>query len=153
MTDWAIRPAILDDANELSAMEKAIFGDKSWGDNAIAEGLTAPFVYGLVADDQKGVPVGFGLWRHLLDEAEILTIGVMDEHQRRGVGKALLAAIVRDAMANEAKRLFLEVSTANEKALCLYRESGFAPIGERKGYYPDGSDAIVMRLHLAPDSA
>jgi [ribosomal protein S18]-alanine N-acetyltransferase len=44
--------------------------------------------------------------------------------------------------------LFLEVATTNTGARALYRRTGLVEVGRRRRYYPDGSDAIVLRLNL-----
>jgi ribosomal-protein-alanine N-acetyltransferase len=78
-------------------------------------------------------------------EAEVHTIGVDPEHQGRGVGGALLRALL--ARADELRATtFLEVRTDNETAIALYRKHGFEIIGLRKRYYqPSGADAHTMR--------
>ena len=44
--------------------------------------------------------------------------------------------------------MFLEVSTRNPAARGLYQQLGFQQVGRRKGYYADGSDALVMSKSL-----
>jgi len=48
-----------------------------------------------------------------------------------------------------ATALFLEVATANVAAQSLYREAGLTEVARRRRYYPDGSDAIVLRMNLS----
>jgi ribosomal-protein-alanine N-acetyltransferase len=88
-----------------------------------------------------GEPAGFIVWRHTApDEIEILNLGVARQFRRRGVAKALLAALpVAD--------VFLEVRQSNVPAQALYAGAGFRNVGVRPAYYqnpPEG--AIVMRL-------
>jgi ribosomal-protein-alanine N-acetyltransferase len=40
----------------------------------------------------------------------------------------------------------LEVKASNQVALGLYGGLGFQQVGRRKGYYPDGSDALLLEL-------
>lgn len=78
-------------------------------------------------------------------EASVQTIAVDPEWQGRGVGRALLRALLDRADAFEAVT-FLEVRTDNEPALALYRGHGFEIVGLRRGYYqPSGADAYTMR--------
>jgi len=44
------------------------------------------------------------------------------------------------------KNIWLEVSSRNKKAIRFYEKRGFLLQDIRKGYYRDGSDALVMRL-------
>jgi ribosomal-protein-alanine N-acetyltransferase len=78
---------------------------------------------------------------------------VAPECQGRGVGHALLQAVVAEARALSAARLLLEVREGNERARRLYAARGFAEVGRRRGYYPargGREDAIVMSLALEP---
>jgi ribosomal-protein-alanine N-acetyltransferase len=78
-------------------------------------------------------------------EAEIHTIGVDPAHQGRGIGRALLRALLEVADAAHAT-VFLEVRTDNDAAQALYASEGFAVVGLRKRYYaPSGADAHTMR--------
>jgi ribosomal-protein-alanine N-acetyltransferase len=72
------------------------------------------------------------------------TIGVSPEFQGRGIGTALLAALL--ARADELfAPVFLEVRTDNTAAISLYERHGFTRIGLRKRYYrPSGADAYTM---------
>ncbi|MFQ5566998.1 MAG: GNAT family N-acetyltransferase [Paracoccaceae bacterium] len=96
--------------------------------------------------------LGFALYRAVADEAELLTLSVLPEARRRGLGAGLLAACEDGARAEGAARLFLEVAAGNLAARALYDRAGYRECGRRKGYYrrPDGSrdDALVMEKVL-----
>lgn len=93
---------------------------------------------------------GFILCRVVADEAEILTLAVRPEARRRGLARALVDVANEAARLRGSTRLFLEVAEDNTAAIELYRRSGFASVGRRRGYYPrpDGSavDALVLAL-------
>ncbi len=93
-------------------------------------------------------PAGFALYRAVDGEAELLTISVMPEARRSGIGADLLAACEDGARASGAARLFLEVAEGNVAARALYDRAGYRECGRRKGYYrrPDttSDDAVVM---------
>jgi ribosomal-protein-alanine N-acetyltransferase len=89
---------------------------------------------------------GLLLLRVAADEAEILTIGVTA--RRRGIGRRLLAQAIASARAAGATAMFLEVAADNKAANALYAGAGFIQVGERRGYYPDGGDALVLRLDI-----
>lgn len=38
----------------------------------------------------------------------------------------------------------LEVKACNKRAIKLYEKHGFHPVGLRRKYYADGSDAVLM---------
>lgn len=43
----------------------------------------------------------------------------------------------------------LEVNVDNTPAVALYTKLGFKRVGYRRDYYPDGSDAILMRMPIS----
>lgn len=81
-----------------------------------------------------GAAAGFALMRAILDEAELLLIAVHPVHRRRGVGAALIRAVIADCRERGVRRLHLEVR-ANNPAIGLYRAHGFAREGVRRSYY------------------
>ena len=99
---------------------------------------------------------GFVLARAVAGEAEILSIGVVPAHRRKGLGRRLLSTAAVEARRRGAARLFLEVASDNAPALALYRRAGFAKVGRRAGYYhrPAGAVAAeVLALGLADNES
>lgn len=81
-------------------------------------------------------------------EGHVQTIAVVPGRRRTGLGRQLLLALLRQAVALEVPSMLLEVRTDNANAQALYRSVGFVEVGIRRGYYqPSGADAAVMRLH------
>jgi ribosomal-protein-alanine N-acetyltransferase len=128
----------------------AFLPDEAWGTAIFAGHLSLPGTFGFV--HEAG---GVVLARATSDEADILTIAVVPEARRRGAARALLRAAIEAAGARGAMTLFLEVSAANEVARALYDSEGFAQVGKRRGYYEDGTDALVLakKLKLGADAA
>ena len=79
----------------------------------------------------------------MLDEAEIITLGVA--RKRQGIGRALLAEGLARLRALGVVTLFLEVAVENEAAIALYAGFGFVESGRRRAYYENGGDALMMR--------
>jgi [ribosomal protein S18]-alanine N-acetyltransferase len=136
------------DAARCAELERLLFpGDDPWTERAFTEELRAGHPY-LAARDSE-LLVGYGGLGFIAGppsaEAEIHTIGVDPSHQRRGIGRALLRALL--AVADErGATVFLEVRTDNEAARALYEAEGFTVVGLRKRYYrPSGADAYTMR--------
>jgi ribosomal-protein-alanine N-acetyltransferase len=97
---------------------------------------------------EAGTMIGYGVLMMALDEADLLNITVLPEHQRRGLGSDLLCQLFEIARAHGAARMLLEVRPSNAAALALYRRFLFSEIGRRKGYYDGREDAIVMAREL-----
>lgn len=93
-------------------------------------------------------PAGFLIARAMLDEAELLTIGVLPEHRRRHIGRALLDDAVAALRPIGVRRLFLEVDQNNAAALGLYQALGATKVGQRPRYYENGADAAILSLDL-----
>ena len=128
----------------MAAIHAAAFlPDEAWSAAIFAGHLSLPGTFGFV--HEAG---GIVLARAAADEAEILTIAVAPEARRRGVARALLRAAIAAAGARDAATLFLEVSAANSIARALYESEGFGQVGKRRGYYEDGTDALVLAKKL-----
>ncbi|MCO6158560.1 GNAT family N-acetyltransferase [Asaia lannensis] len=121
--------------------------EERWGNDAFLSLLQSPGIMGWMA--MRGAePAGFMLARLCLDEAEILTLAVRPSQQRNGVGRLLVHQTAVSLRDMGAGTVFLEVSVRNAPALSLYRRSGYISCGTRRRYYPDGSDASVLRQDL-----
>lgn len=120
--------------------------------NLLAERLVDCLVLRQSSFRAKDQIVGFVLARSVLDEAEILTIGVDPDHQRCGCGRQLMEGLMRKLYGDRVAKLFLEVDASNDPALSLYRGLGFEKVGERKGYYTSTNDAaslaLIMQVNL-----
>jgi [ribosomal protein S18]-alanine N-acetyltransferase len=94
---------------------------------------------------------GYAILMPVLDEAELLNIGVAVKHQRKGLGRVMLLEMLDVACAKNMLRVFLEVRSSNVTALALYRSAGFSEIGVRRDYYQNtngSEDAITMACDL-----
>lgn len=132
----------LEGAGLLAALHAASF-ERGWSEAEIRDLLASPGVRAVVMSEE-GEPAGFALIRAIAGEAELLTLCVRPQFRRTGLGEALLQSAETTAAAQGAQRLFLEVSAANEAAIGLYSRAGYRTSGRRKGYYRDGSDAVLM---------
>jgi [ribosomal protein S18]-alanine N-acetyltransferase len=148
-----IRPLRSDKAEACARLHAAGFAHP-WSAGEVARLIAdASTLAAGALDPANGTLRGFALARLAADEAEILTIAVEAGWRGRGVGRALMAEMLRRAANAGARVMFLEVDEDNASALALYRRLGFVKVGERPGYYRrnDGSRAlaIVMRRGLS----
>jgi ribosomal-protein-alanine N-acetyltransferase len=90
------------------------------------------------------------LGRVVAEDAEVLTLCVVPDQRRQGLGATLLAAALGHAARSGANAMFLEVSVSNAVAIRLYQRIGFLVVGQRRRYYADGTDALVMRVAIDP---
>lgn len=143
-------------APTMALMQAAAFSlAECWGPDEIAAQVSLPGVCGLIClhsvpSAPENLGCGFILCRVAADEAEVLTLAVIPAFQRRGLGRRLLHAALDCARDRGAVQMFLEVASDNIPALSLYAGAGFTQVGCRRSYYPDGSDALVLRCGLTP---
>jgi len=88
---------------------------------------------------------GFG---GFIKKGHIVSIAVMPEHRRRGIGQALVTKALEGMRLYNAKQAFLEVRVSNMPAISLYKKLGFKVTRTIHGYYSDGEDAYVMSREL-----
>lgn len=122
-----------------------------WNAAAMRDLLKAPSVLGIgVTEDNK--IVAFGLFRLVLDEAEILTIATAKNARRAGYASNVLNAFNRHSRERGIARQFLEVAADNTAAIALYIREGYSAGGRRWNYYKNGRDkpvdAILMSRSL-----
>lgn len=91
---------------------------------------------------------GFIIWRSVLDEAEIISIGVNPVARRTGIATAMLTLVENDLKKHNIKHIFLDVSDKNLSAINLYHKCGFVDFSTRSAYYNDGTNAIMMKKEL-----
>jgi ribosomal-protein-alanine N-acetyltransferase len=134
----------------LLPFEREMFGTEAWTRAGYrAELADKRNRYYIAAEHGTGGLLGWAGVLIAADQAEILTIGVVPDARRRGIGTRLLDALVRFAIERGANELFLEVRVDNQPAQLLYERNGFAVLGTRRGYYDNGRvDAVVMRREL-----
>jgi ribosomal-protein-alanine N-acetyltransferase len=154
---FSMRPMAAADVHPVLAMEQANGTAPHWSEAQYAacledSGDSVPRRVALVAEVGRHV-VGFGVVRILATpeggEAELESIVVAMEWRARGIGSALLGALLKSSMAQGARRLDLEVRRSNGPAIALYRRSGMKETGFRRGYYQDpDEDAVLMSLGL-----
>jgi [ribosomal protein S18]-alanine N-acetyltransferase len=96
--------------------------------------------------------VGHGIMSVAAEECHLLNICVHPEHQRHGLGRALVNFLLSFARRKRAQVALLEVRVSNTAAYRLYTQLGFDEIGIRKDYYParyGREDAIILARDLS----
>ncbi len=142
-----VRPLVLADLDAVAAAEPVLFGSQAWSRGVYEEEI-ARLDRRYVAVDVDGELAGYA-GVALEPEWTVMTVGVLPQARRRGIGQALLDALIAAAGDAGGHELFLEVKARDGAAQQLYRNAGFHPVGLRRKYYqPEGADAVVMRLRL-----
>ena len=107
----------------------------------------------VVVGEEAGQIAGFILARReRAGRAHIITIDVLAEHRRSGLGTLLLDEAHRRLAAEGAQRVLLEVSVDNPAAIAFYQKHGYTTLRRLKKYYLDRDDAWQLQRLLSADS-
>ena len=111
---------------------------------AALDPLNTPRRIALVAEEPETDAVaGFAVASLLAPQAELESIAVAAEWQRRGVGGRLLKAMVEKLLTEQVTEVILEVRASNRAA------QGFKETERRPRYYADPQeDAVLMGLRV-----
>jgi [ribosomal protein S18]-alanine N-acetyltransferase len=129
---------------EVLPIEKDAFGAEQWSPAMFWNELAQRHYYVVALDGEEMLGYA-GLAVIDPDESWVQSIAVRREAQRKGVGRALLEALLAEAARRGVRKTLLEVAVDNQPAQKLYAAYDFEPVGIRRGYYqPSNTDALVM---------
>ena len=77
-------------------------------------------------------------------EGYVITIDVREKYRKRGVGSALLREAEKRLAAQGVRAISLDTAIGDGGAIAFYEKHGYRKVGVRKGYYPNGCDALAM---------
>ena len=148
--DLAYAPMVLGDVDEVFALEASVY-PHPWTRGNFIDSLSSGYNC-WVLRDAGGALAGYFLMMEVVDEAHLLNVAVATARQGTGLGRYLLDKVAACARGLALESVLLEVRPSNTRALKIYEQYGFTPIGVRRAYYPayNGAreDAIVMRYVL-----
>ncbi|WP_111977633.1 ribosomal protein S18-alanine N-acetyltransferase [Algibacillus agarilyticus] len=104
--------------------------------------------FGIFAEQEL---IGYAIWQNVCGDASLINIAVKQQHQGKGVAKALMQAGLDWCRATDAQEIWLEVRVSNTQAIKLYERCEFIEHSIRENYYPTkkgSEDALVMVLIL-----
>jgi [ribosomal protein S18]-alanine N-acetyltransferase len=126
-------------------IEEDLFGPEKWSAAMFWNELAQRHYYRVALDDDGTVAGYAGLAIVDREESWVQNIAVRRDAQKRGIGRALLEALLAKAAGERVEKTLLEVAVDNEPAQRLYATYDFEPVGIRRGYYqPSNTDALVM---------
>ena len=138
------RPADLDRLEELESLCFSVPWTREQLESQMPD---AQHVF-LVGEEDACV-LGYVGMMTVLDEGYISNVAVAPEARRRGIGRALAAALLDRAETLSLSFVTLEVREHNDPAIALYAGLGFVPVGLRKNYYDSPKEnALLMTKYL-----
>jgi len=172
MTDFPeqsviLRPMREEDLDEIMVIEASAPGNP-WSRESMEKELVNPQAHYLTAvlctdgrEDGPGGQTGgsgetsagtgevagyAGYWQ-VMDEGHIMNIAVREDLRSRGIGRALMEAMLKEGDGLGILYWTLEVRVSNAPALHLYEKTGFTSAGIRPGYYSNPKeDANILWL-------
>ena len=121
-----------------SKKEKTYYEKIGWGLNQFKNQLTKENNFSLALFDND-IMTSFALGDIIsiekIVEYEILLIYVNFNYRQLGYASKLLNEIPIALNQNHLKKIYLEVSSDNPKAIKLYQKNNFIQTGSRKNYY------------------
>lgn len=122
-----IAPRVDADLPVLFGLAKAAFGGlPGWSDERVLAVLNSDVIFVAREDDQ---PAGY-VALHSDEEGMMVVeqLFVVSGHERRGIGRRLLAYAEGYAIAERAQSLQVVVEENNHPARSFYKRSGFVPV-------------------------
>jgi ribosomal-protein-alanine N-acetyltransferase len=147
--DWervSVQKMDIKDLDEVCSIE-ASQSPTPWSKNMFTEemGNTSAYCFVIKRMDEARQPViGYVCFRNIVDESELLNIGVHPDQQRVGVGKKLMEFYIDFSRQRGAKNFYLEVNPSNQSAIHLYQSFSYQSSATRKRFYHGKFDALLM---------
>ena len=139
-----IREMEIVDLPRIVELENQLF-TSPWSYHDFAyEILENEFSFHFVLEDHHMIIGYISLWM-MYEQSQILSIGIDQNYQGKGLGKELLLWALTYLSDHQVCNVTLEVRVSNRKAISLYQSVGFEKKAVRKNYYQDNhEDAYLM---------
>ena len=145
-----IRAAIPADLDAIIKIDRESPPAAHWPEVKYLEAIDQPERLVLVGEE-SGQVSGFLVALIVTAEWELENIAVAQSSRRRGMGRALMQALIGRAMESFASEIRQEIRASNLPAQLLGQSVGFVQQGRRPGYYrkPD-EDALLFNYLVRP---
>jgi ribosomal-protein-alanine N-acetyltransferase len=152
-TEIHIRPMVDADLDRVLEIAVSLPGAPVWPRSAYETALNpaaVPHRVALVAAAApSSKPMGFIVANVIPPQAELESVAVAANSQRRGLGGQLFNALTAALRPLGALELTLEVRSSNVSAITFYKSLGFHFRGLRPRYYVDPiENAVMMALPI-----
>lgn len=144
-----LREMTAEDIPAVHRLECRLFPVDAWPFQMFVDELGQSDTRHYLVAETAGIIVGYAGLMCIQPIADVQTIAVIPEQEGKGIGTALLTALIRESRRRNAEDVLLEVRADNPRAQQLYLRFGFEQIHVRPRYYRDGVDALIMRLPLS----
>lgn len=149
-----IEIASIEHLNELYEIEKKCFKNEAFSKEHLYNLLIHPNSINLIARSGKtivGFIIGITYYEDSLLIGHILTIDVLPEYRRRGIGAKLLSEIEKIFIERGVLKCRLEVREDNTAAIALYKKFGYLKVRKLHRYY-GGVDGVLFEKFIGERS-
>jgi [ribosomal protein S18]-alanine N-acetyltransferase len=148
-----VRKMVAADLEQVMAIAAALKEAPNWSQSsylAAMDSVSMPRrIATVAANSASGEVIGFAVASVIPPQAELESIAVRLDAQRKGIGSKLLGGLVEELRAAAVNEFMLEVRASNRAGIAFYREQGWHQSGLRPRYYADPEeDAILMSFSI-----
>jgi len=138
-----IRRLLEKDLDRVLELENALFTSCWKKEDYLYEINKNEYANLFVLEDEDLIIAYGGIW-FLFEQAQITTIAVATNYQRRGYAEKLISYMENMAIDNGCESVTLEVRVSNKKAINLYEKLGYVYLSTRKSYYSDNNEDAYL---------
>lgn len=153
MNNFLFRKINADHCQEIFILQRKYiqdFGNNIWETDELRSLIKNKKISGVVYIPKKKI-CGFCFFKRIDDFIEIYSLFVDPVHRNQGVAEKFIKNCVEFCEKNNLKKIILDVSEKNFKAIQFYRKHNFIFCGKRKNYYREEEsffDSYSMNLIL-----
>lgn len=150
--DTSIRPARLDELDDLGDLDVKVFGELAYPPFVLRQFFDMYRKCWLVAEHPSGTGLaGYSLAAPTADRkaAWLLGLAVAPECRNLGLGERLTQESLELLRFLGIPRVCLTVEPGNKVAIALYERVGFAITEVRRNYFGPGEDRAIMSRALS----
>ena len=141
------------DLEQVLQIEEHLFGQTAWSRKMYEDELArlGDSRWYQVLESNSQI-IGYIGVAYVGEDADIQTIAITTESQRKGYGEQLIITALNFLNKHGIKKVFLEVEVNNSPAISMYQKLGFQNLTIRLNYYGPGKNAQTMVLDLKDDA-
>jgi len=135
------RKMLHQDIDAVYKIECDLFQDP-WSHDSFSRDIEEDQITRAFVVEHETEVVGYAVCWQYSGEVHIGNVAVSRKWHHQGIGSFIVNRLIENF--KETGIIYLEVRENNWPAIKLYQKFGFDTLYIRKGYYPDGENALVM---------
>ncbi len=148
-----IRPVRRTDLLKIFEIEKRVFGEDKFDVILLRDLLKQSILFTILEEANSEEMLGFCIAMQIdpqdaPQDAHIVNFAIDVPYQHHGLGKMLLRHSLDEMRTQGYHNVMLEVNTANQIAIALYKQFGFRQEDFLLNYYRSGANAYRLNLNL-----